>query len=37
MDLVAARARYDWPNVAARYIKIFEELECEYYGRADDA
>jgi glycosyltransferase involved in cell wall biosynthesis len=35
MDMTAARQRYDWPNVAARYIKVFESLENEYYGGSD--
>jgi glycosyltransferase involved in cell wall biosynthesis len=35
MDLAAAKERYDWPNAAARYIKVFESLERSYYGAPD--
>lgn len=32
MDMTAARERYHWPDVAARYLKLFDELIREYYG-----
>lgn len=35
MPAAEAAGRYDWRNVAARYIKVFEDLEREYYGGAD--
>lgn len=35
MPASEARERYDWRNVAARYIKLFSDLELRYYGGAD--
>lgn len=35
MDIAAAKERYDWPNVAAGYVRVFEGLERKYYGEAD--
>jgi len=32
MDLAAAREKYDWPRVAGRYVKVFEDLERTYFG-----
>lgn len=31
-----ARRNYDWDNVAARYIKVFGELEAAYFGGRDE-
>lgn len=36
MPLAAARDKYDWPEVVARYVDVFKDLEAEYFERTHD-
>lgn len=33
LDLKIAKEAYDWPNVASRYIRVYDDLISAYYGK----
>ena len=33
LDLKIAKETYDWPNVASRYIRVYDDLISAYYGK----